>query len=322
MPNPIAELLSRPIPKKLWHYTSIQGFQGIVTSGSIYATDLRFLNDREEFTHARNIADGIVAAAPELDAKGFPNKEILAKAVTVAFDTGPLRKSQVFVASFSAEEDQLGQWRGYSRGSSGVSLGFDLRTLRPPSDTDTLVAFAPCEYDSGRKQELVLDALHHFKEEVLGYWEDAFSAATGTDAAKPTSSKAQVVKDFLDSNPEKKAPFKRFLKAATKTQIDCLPLAALLKNSSFEEEHEWRLVLPTLIDRQASMKHPPRFRAEKSTLVPYIDFAFPGTGPLPLIDVILGPGSDDNSLFAAQRFLKLQGLDVTPRLSKVPYRAL
>src|SRR5271165_3317593 len=169
MSNPISELLNRPIPDKLWHYTSIQGFQAIVASKSVWATDLRFLNDREEFIHAQNIAEKMVAETPELDSDGFLNRRFLAMAVNLAFRSGPLANSQVFVASFSAAEDQLGQWRGYSHGSIGVSLGFDLRPLRPPIDADTLVSFAPCVYDSDEKEALVSHALHHFKEEVGGY---------------------------------------------------------------------------------------------------------------------------------------------------------
>src|ERR1039457_3338216 len=43
--DPIHDWVYRPIPKKLWHYTSVQAFQGIIASGNIYATDVRFLND-------------------------------------------------------------------------------------------------------------------------------------------------------------------------------------------------------------------------------------------------------------------------------------
>jgi len=41
--DPIGELLNTPIPEKLWHYTSVKGFYGIVTSKSIFATEARFL---------------------------------------------------------------------------------------------------------------------------------------------------------------------------------------------------------------------------------------------------------------------------------------
>jgi hypothetical protein len=321
MSSPIDELLKRPIPEKLWHYTSIEGFQGIVAGKSMWATDLRFLNDREEFIHARNIANKIVAEAPELDADGFLNREFLAKAVTLAFDSGPLANLQVFVASFSAAEDQLGQWRGYSHGSSGMSLAFDLKAFRPPADIGTLVSFAPCVYDPTEQRELVLHALHHFKEEVGGYRQRAFRAACDLNPEKLTSkNKEQVVKEFLEANPSKKANVEEFQAAVTKTRIDCLRIAALLKNSSFEEENEWRLVLPILMDRPTALNNPPRFRVGKTTLIPYVAHPFSANAPLPLVDIILGPGSDENSVFAAQRFLKSQGLNLKPRLSNVPYR--
>jgi hypothetical protein len=62
--NPVAELLSRTISEKLWHYASIQGVRGVVTSKRIVATDLRFLNDRAEFTPAIEIAKEAVEKHP------------------------------------------------------------------------------------------------------------------------------------------------------------------------------------------------------------------------------------------------------------------
>jgi Protein of unknown function (DUF2971) len=322
MSNPIEELLNSPIPEKLWHYTSIQGFHGIVTSKRIFATDVRFLNDREEFVHARKIADQIVAVSPEFDADGFPYRKHLATAVTLAFDSGPLSDIQVFVASFSAAEDQLGQWRGYSQGSSGVSLAFDLRSFRPPPDVDTLVSFAPCVYDEHKKQELLADALHHCKEEISGYWQRTFRAACERNPEMYTAKdKEKVVREFLNANPNQKASDEDFRVAVTKTRVDCLRVAALLKNPSFQEENEWRLVLPTMMHRLAPMNNPPQFRIGKTTLIPYITHPFSAKVPFPLDDIILGPGSDENSIFAARRFLTLQGLNLPPRLSKVPYRA-
>ncbi len=129
------------------------------------------------------------------------------------------------------------------------------------------------------------------------------------------------MKEFLNANPSQKAPAEKFLAAVTKTRVDCLRIAALLKNSSFQEENEWRLVLPTLLDRTTPMNNPPRFRVGKTTLIPYIAHPFSANAPLPIVDIILGPASDENSVFAAQRFLKSEGLNLTPRLSKVPYRA-
>jgi hypothetical protein len=320
MSNPINELLNRTIPEKLWHYTSIQGFQAIVASKSIWATDLHFLNDREEFIHARNVANGIAAASPELDSNGFPNKPLLEKAVALAFDSGPLAASQVFVASFSASEDQLGQWRGYSHGSTGVSLAFDLKAFRPPADSESLVSFAPCVYSTAEKKALVSHALRHFMEELGDKQAKAFKAACELNPGKRTAeNKEQVLKEYYAANPSKKPPFEDFQAAVLKTRVDCMRITGLLKHSAFAEESEWRLVLPTL--PKIPMKNPPRYRVEKTTLIPYIVHPFSAATPLPLVDIILGPGSDDRSVFAAKKFLESQGLDLTPRLSKVPYRA-
>jgi hypothetical protein len=322
MPDRILELLNTPIPHKLWHYTSVQGFQQIVASKSIWATDLRFLNDREEFVHTRRVADEIIAGSPELDSDGFVNRNFLERGVKLAFDSGPLTSSQIFVASFSASEDQLGQWRGYSHGSVGVSLAFDLRTIRPAAELGSLVSFAPCVYGTDDKRELVLDALNHFMDEVTSGRVKAFKAACELNPEMRTAeSKEQVVLEYFRDHPEEKPLLQEFAAATLKTRVDLMRIVALLKDRSFAEENEWRLVLPTLINEQTPAKNPPQFRVGKTTLIPYIAHPFSPPNPLPLVDIVLGPGADENSVFAAERFLKSQGLNLKARLSKVPYRA-
>ena len=80
----------------------------------MWATDVRFLNDREELVHAGKMAREILEKTSELDTQGFVNRDFFAKAVELGFESGPLPQAQIFVACFSASEDQLGQWRGYS----------------------------------------------------------------------------------------------------------------------------------------------------------------------------------------------------------------
>ena len=57
-------------------------------------------------------------------------------------------------------------------------------------------------------------------------------------------------------------------------QAEFLRVAALLKNSSFEEEQEGRLVLP-LSTRAINLQYPLRFRDGATTLVPYVEFPLP-----------------------------------------------
>jgi hypothetical protein len=83
----------------------------------------------------------------------------------------------------------------------------------------------------------------------------------------------------------------------------------------------WRLVLPVRAGKK--LQNPPRFREGNTTLIPYVAYPFPiAAGVLPLVDVILGPGSHPSAPQAAFAFLTSEGIMVLPRESKVPYRPM
>src|SRR5271170_7880443 len=71
------------------------------------------------------------------------------------------------------------------------------------------------------------------------------------------------VQEYFEANPSARGAFEVFQAATLKTRIDFLRIAALLKNPSFQEEQEWRLVLPMLVQQQTPPKNPPRFRVGK-----------------------------------------------------------
>jgi hypothetical protein len=304
--NPISDLLNIPVPKKLWHYTNFDAFQNIVKSRRIRATEIHFFNDLKEFIHARDLANELAEQADECGPKQFPLRKTLQDTVKLTFEASAMRpgRMRVFAACFSESEDQLSQWRGYSKGTSGVSLGFDLKNLRPSPGKDTFVQLAPCVYDLKQKKELVLHALHHTIDALQGYWENRLA-----EGMSPSSTMVEDVKKiFVDSN--------------LNVSADMLRIAALMKHSSFREEGEWRLVLPVHTSKEDNLENPIRFRAGATTLIPYLDapFSFELSDSFPLVDVILGPGSDANSLDAVRLFLRTRKIDLTPRVSQVPYR--
>jgi len=112
--------------------------------------------------------------------------------------------------------------------------------------------------------------------------------------------------------------------AMIRVEAGILRIVAFLKNSSFYEEREWRLVFPVLSERDL----PPNtrcFRVANTTLIPYIAYPFSTDpdAPLPLVDVILGPDSHVNSVLAAQSFLGSKGIKhLIPRQSAVPFQSL
>jgi hypothetical protein len=295
----IDELLDTLIPKKLWHYTSTKGFHGIVTSGTFFATDLRFLNDRREFVHLETIAESVINAVPNHKIGGSKVRDAMKVLCDKAFgrSLGKIH-FEIFVASFSAAEDQLSQWRGYSSGTRGVCIGFDLDSFRPPKNLGILATLAPCVYDTELQRELVVSALQPFRDEIEGN-----------------------LNKIHEAGPDAGAPASQFNQLATRLFVALWRIAALSKDPSFREEAEWRLVLPFDSDRQPPPDNPPRFRIRKTTLIPYIAHPNPPRKPLPIIDVILGPGSHEHSVAAAEGFLKSNGINLTPRLSAVPYRS-
>ena len=245
---------------------------------------------------------------------------ILEKVIELAFASGE-RSMQVFVASFSAVEDQLSQWRGYSYGSSGVSIGFQLGALRPPAGTDTMVTFAPCIYAIEKKQALVRRAFSHFLDEGQVLWSENDKMAAQFVGAQVAGEATGTVEEFAGKYLTSINFAERITAAVSMTAVELLRIAALLKNESFSEEQEWRLVLPVLADQQ-KLLNPLRFRAKSSTLVPYIAHPISPDPALslPLVDLILGPGSHPNATHAATDLLKSRGINVIPRLSSVPYQ--
>jgi hypothetical protein len=326
--NPVMKWLSSSVPDKLWHYTSIQGFCGIVSSKKIFATDIRYLNDSEEFIHTRKLVEQVINEAPEKDESGWPLRESLRLIILRIFEKGSLSPDnlQIYTASFSASEDQLSQWRGYSHGSSGMSLGFDLRQLRPPSEIGTLVTFAPCVYREDDKRELITYAIYSFARDLSSLWQQAGDATAVKkllqemreaypewDEEKAKNELKQTMSEWHDSE---------IRRAGAVITIELLRLAAILKHPSFEEEHEWRLILP--VSTSTTPQHNPRcFRPSDKTIIPYIEFPLNtnSDATVPLTDLILGPGTEPVlGKDAARCFLASKNINIIPRESNVPFR--
>lgn len=332
--DPIQDWVNQQIPEKLWHYTSVQGFQGIIASGNIYATDVRFLNDTEEFIHARKVAYEVIEKSPEFGNFNFPLRESLEWVVSTIFRSDFLNPSiaQIFVASFTDSEDDLSQWRGYSHGTCGVSISFDLRMHRPPIKSDSAVTFAPCVYDDDKKQSLIQYALQQFIKESETWWTDSARKFLNQHSLSETKPNISQITEFTNaafSGQEYQAQLLKGLNAARKRVHT---LCGLLKHRSFHHEREWRFVLSISPNKdKAKLNHPIRFRATNASLVPYIEFPLamfaipqssgaPATLVLPVNGVLLGPGASDDAASAALDFLKSKSIKAIPRRSDVPYR--
>ena len=119
----------------------------------------------------------------------------------------------VFVFSLSEQSDQLSQWRAYTSGGDGYSVGFDAHKLRDFA-RGSKFHLAPCEYNPGRQQKLVHGMISDVREQFLNQRED------GVGKREASLSAISLIMDHL---------------------MATLPV---LKHPTFAEENEWRLIHP------------------------------------------------------------------------------
>jgi hypothetical protein len=313
--------INKPIPGTLWHYTSHAGFQGIISSKKIWASEFRFLNDRQEFFHTKELAVKLIDEEPESTGEAFPARDTLRSAVNIVFNSGYLNaeRLRIMVASFSEEGDLLSQWRGYADNSRGVSIGFDLRGLRPPSEVRTTVTFAPCLYSQTDKSALLKTVFGHYRDRLQDWWDSIVKNARKESHAG-TNPNPEFIRQVIAAHQKELDATIAYCHA--NLQFDFLRIAPLLKDESFCEEKEWRLVLPweyIFLPRRDTIE----FRPTRDTLVPYIAYPLnmPGQeGPVFCKDVILGPGCHPSAAIGVNLFLQKQEISVLARPSQIPYR--
>ncbi len=313
--------VSTPIPQTLWHYTTYAAFEAIIESKRIWATDYRFLNDRQEFRHSKDLAIELLAAEPEFIGLQFPAREYLAKGVETVLNKGMLREDavRIMVASFSEHGDQLSQWRGYAANSSGVSIGLDLRARRPPVGTGTMVVFAPCVYRDESKRALLKAVFAHYLQRLQRWWDSVMDEAWKRQLSEIALE--QVRGGAIVENRARE--LEEVLRVAfAELQFDLMRIAPLLKHESFSEENEWRLVLPSETIKMPT-RNPIQFRPIRDGLVPYI--AHPllepnQEGPVHCNDLILGPGSHPYAGVGVNMLFQKHLITTRARPSKVPYR--
>ncbi|TLX13112.1 MULTISPECIES: DUF2971 domain-containing protein [Rhizobium] len=131
------------------HYTSHFGAAGIIGSQSIWATNVKFLNDVSELTH------GIQIFKREFENRAAKETGGLKDCLNlIAERFGRWGNVYLYSCSFTENADQLSQWRGYNQGQ-GVALCFDFHHLAS-AGRQWEFGLARCVYDLDEKREIAL----------------------------------------------------------------------------------------------------------------------------------------------------------------------
>lgn len=283
-------LLSDTPQGLLYHYTTLTGLRGIVGTHTLWASDIRYMNDSAELKHA---ADLIRAEVQGRIVSGRGKADLLDQFVDwVAYriTNGHL----LFAASFRSHGNLLSQWRGYSEHGKGVSLGFSADYILECARKQQF-QIGSCIYEPTRQRELigqVVDAVEAQADLVVrgGETRDQLAGIYRT-----------VFEDI---------------------EIDLLRIAAVLKHPSFQEEEEWRIISSVFTNDTDS---PILFREANAMLVPYIEFdlQLEEKYPLQLDHLFLGPTSNINiSMNSLKMFLTQHGINPVQGIEycQIPYR--
>ncbi len=245
----------------VWHYTNGPGFLGILESSSIHATQVASLNDANETKYATDLYKEVIKEL--IDEQG-------SNAEAVAFLTQVLEfvkeepsspthgSSKFFVACFSADENDLNQWRLYG-GDNPYAIGFYARGLCREATSQLYKVV----YDRAKQ----LNATKEVARATLRFY---LEGLTG---------------DRLE-NPEEWARI--FFEAWDEWVYRLAPLA---KDDSWRSENEFRLVHALKLSEFPKV----RFRQRTTVLARYLALDTPNwvrsrAGLLPIAKIWIGPG--------------------------------
>lgn len=271
--------LERELPRGLlYHYTTLDGLLGVIDRDCLWATNVRYFNDLEEFRDAfyRCYRDEfikcLVPGAPEKTIRHLSDKLLPSE-----------DRYETFLISFTDDEavpqeqktkpgDRLSQWRAYSQGTGGFSLGFDHDSI--------MKCWEGCQFKRAEGSAWIHRCIYSPEQKLKAVAELSSDAFT----ALKTFLNAQI-NEFIQTNNREPNDDERseldkqcVIRALSEAYADYFLHAARFKNEAFAEELEWRIVFhakhETLLKGHTSKKDAPItfFRHGKFGATPYIEY--------------------------------------------------
>lgn len=272
-----------PIPT-VYHYTSVDGFLGIMKSKSLWPSDYSYLNDSREMAHgasiAANVIDEILKQVPDA-----ASSQVLETWKTQLTNFS----NRVCIASFSEDSDSLAQWRAYGP----VAIGFDVRALALHVNQSTLQRVEYCEET---QRQLAAIYIHHARSAAARDAELGMFSDIRTTYFRPEQL-LEIIAFFKDPGFASEREV-RLAYVDNPEIFQGLGFARLPKSFRVSRGHILPYVSSTQVLNSAKRNFPLKFS-----------------------EVILGPDTDDLLTRGVREFLDEMGLQEVPlRRSSIPFR--
>jgi Protein of unknown function (DUF2971) len=303
------------IPEILFHYTDGGAMVGMIRNKELWATSVQYMNDPSELHFVIDTAidycKSRIAKPPEqgkigmveLDDLAYNQKSYNKQDVQNRVIVYTLREviqyleqrtkthEQICLISLSGAKDLLSQWRAYAA-SGGYSVGFDRNVLQNLLTQQAITyELLPCIYEERKVQ--------------------------GDYAFKIINAAINSLKTNIHQELQPSGIKGRLDNFSYKLGDQIIRMSSILKDNSFKEEAEWRLVTRPVPDVHLS------YRSGGSVIKPYAIFKLaqelPDNSPdkLPhqkekvfssisaIKEVWVGPGSEREKRLSAQTLASL-----------------
>lgn len=232
----------------VYYYCSLESAYHILKSGKIFASDLLYMNDKEELNFGIEVMMEALRTIAEDKSSNYDKK--LKKWLEKEFLNSPneekfkkeLEKDHVYIACFTHKSDDLNQWRAYGDNGYGVCIKFD---------------FNVCLNDKLSDDFWMQDVVYIDKNKIIKNKNGIREQKKKKDWQRELKHFESVFKEIKD-NYEKTGIFD--------ISDELRRNLRFFKNSSFIEEKEFRQLH---LDR--NNKYMPKIRMSKGYLIPYIE---------------------------------------------------
>lgn len=266
---------------ELYYYTTTETMRYILSNGNIFATNMKYMNDSEEYLNGlKEVRDYILHAENEF--KSSAEKKLSEE---VYLDWRE-REVNSFSISFTTARDLLSQWSMYAK-ESGVSLKMEFE-----NKDYKFLAYN----DKGKKNinyQMRPQEVYYLTKEVLSEKEYNQTGKKIVEKMKRQFKKKKML-DYDDNI----------------IQL-WLGIAPFVKRADFGAEKEYRLVF----EFSNAISFIPRvdFRNEGSVIKPYLDISLKGGWPV--TEIIVGPGFNQNAVFDSIAYFLSKGQIKVPVIS-------
>jgi hypothetical protein len=255
----LTEVFAQSPTIPLYHYTTQEGLLGIVKTKEIWATHTQYLNDTREYLHALEMVHEEI----QVLVVNCSNGERLAILEEMDEDVRGVDgkgvravDGNVCVSSFSEDRDSLFQWRAYSPAAAGFAIGIPGQHLQNLAAKQEFY-LARCIYDRAKQQVLI----------------------------------RALIEEVIDENTARRAGTRKggaHFPRGGNLHVYLHRYAPILKDPSFREELEWRVISGPLMCTSQRFD----FCEGQSMLIPYYRFALELEDeglPLQVHEIVVGP---------------------------------